>query len=122
MQRSVDLVTGQPGLLTRANKWEPRNAAPTRFEVEALLRDMGANLGASDHNRADEETGARYMPFDTPQIAKLHEDYRDDLHWLTAGAEGLAQYRNPIGDTSDGANDRQGSQHDRCQENMVRTG
>ena len=52
------------------------------------LRATLAQHGA-DSNQLPDGVG-RWQPFTDEQIARLRENYADDLHWLTAGADGLA--------------------------------
>ena len=56
------------------------------------LRDLRCHLMALGKDPALLGPGeGRYTPFDRDQSAALRENYADDLHWLTAGADGLAQ-------------------------------
>ncbi len=86
--------TGQPGnLLTRALEREapadPQgrwlNRSPDLHNLRAGLAEQGA-----DPDLLPQGTG-RWQPFTAEQAAMLRENYADDLHWLTAGADGLAR-------------------------------
>ncbi|WP_186766243.1 hypothetical protein [Falsiphaeobacter marinintestinus] len=72
-------MTGQPGPKEHAREW--LNAAPRLPEMRAWLGDT------SDLPMGD----GRWLPFDRSEAATLREAYEDDLMWLTAGADGLAQ-------------------------------
>lgn len=65
-----------------------RNKSPNLGELNRLLILRG-------ESRLDGGAGAdhrRWMPFDEHQRAVLRAEYRRDLSWLKAGAEGLARY------------------------------
>ena len=66
--------------------------------LRSLLREQGA-----DPEQVPEGTG-RWQPFNDAQIADLRETYSDDLHWLTAGADGLAELTETWRDTRAGSN------------------
>ncbi len=53
------------------------------------LRELRAEQGADLSQIPD--TAARWQPFSAEQAAQLRENYADDLHWLQAGANGLAR-------------------------------
>ncbi|MEO9463841.1 hypothetical protein [Shimia sp.] len=58
--------------------------APALGELRQVLRDRGqTDLGLPDG-------WGRWRPFDAVQSATLREIYADDMHWLRAGADGLA--------------------------------
>ena len=63
-----------------------KNRHPELPALRAALRDRGED---ADHLP---EGGGRWMPFDGLQAAALREAYADDLFWLRAGADGLANY------------------------------
>lgn len=60
------------------------NRSPDLRDLRAILAQEGA-----DPDLLPDDTG-RWQPFDAGQAAALRENYADDLHWLTAGADGLA--------------------------------
>lgn len=61
------------------------NRSPDLHALRATLTLEGADPGALPDGQG------RWQPFDAAQAAALRESYADDLHWLTAGADGLAQ-------------------------------
>jgi hypothetical protein len=73
-------MIGTPAPRTHARLW--KNATPLLPELRAML---GATEGALP------EGPGRWQPFDAAQVATLKELYADDLMWLIAGADGLAQ-------------------------------
>ncbi len=52
------------------------------------LRHLAAEQGADFSDIPDEMQ--RWQPFTDAQTAQMRENYADDLHWLIAGADGLA--------------------------------
>lgn len=64
--------------------------ANRRPDLEALRACLAARAEAQPDLRAD---GPRWQPFEAAQVAALRETYADDLFWLMAGADGLAQLR-----------------------------
>jgi hypothetical protein len=52
--------------------------------LRRMLNDQG-----SDPDLLPDATG-RWQPFSAEQTARLRENYADDMHWLIAGADGLA--------------------------------
>lgn len=72
----------QPAPRARATEW--LNRAPTGAELRALLIERGENADTIP------DTQGRWTPFDAPARATLREAYADDMHWLVAGADGLA--------------------------------
>ena len=85
-----------------------RNAAPDPKLLSEILQDRGDFRGSESMR----EHARNYRPFDLDQIAKLQDDYREDIRWLKSGADGLAFYFDPTGDTSGGAYDLEGSQNE----------
>lgn len=80
--------------------WHNRGADMMR--LNAVLAVRGERLSENDFV----EAGTRWMPFDEDQCNVLRADYRRDLAWLKAGAEGLARYadgrHSPMHDANDG--------------------
>ena len=76
-------MTGSPfpPLAAPGAFWD--NRSPDIAALRHLLADRG--------DAATLEGEGRWQPFDTTQTAQLRELYADDLFWLTAGADGLAQ-------------------------------
>ncbi|WP_299656454.1 hypothetical protein [uncultured Tateyamaria sp.] len=75
-------VTGLYGPRNASQTW--LNRSPSVPELRGMLADRGED--------PDLITGMapRWTPFDTAAIAAMREAYMDDIHWLTAGADGLA--------------------------------
>ena len=67
----------------RRQHWLNRSA-----DLQSLRRTL-AEEGA-DPDQLPDRTG-RWQPFTPDQQAMLRETYADDLHWLVAGADGLAR-------------------------------
>ncbi len=63
-----------------------RNRRPGVADLREVLRLRGDDSSPLDRLYGDD----RWMPFDERQAACLRETYADDLHWLSAGADGLA--------------------------------
>lgn len=66
----------------RDKRWLNRSADAAT--LRKLLGDQ-----AADPDQIPDTTG-HWHPFSTEQCMALRENYADDLHWLTAGADGLA--------------------------------
>lgn len=64
------------------------NRAPDVAELRKARRAKGQPTGLT---ALTEGPDGHWQPFDRVQQAALREDYQDDLYWLRAGAEGLAQ-------------------------------
>lgn len=77
-------------------------AAPTAAQLADFVEDHGNLEGAEELRAMD----GRYMPFDAEQSAKLRADYDADIAWLRQGADGLATYMNPAGETFGGEKSR----------------
>jgi len=65
---------------------DPRwlNRSPEVHALRACLSERGSDP------ETIAATEGRWSPFDTGQRASLREAYADDMHWLIAGANGLA--------------------------------
>ena len=71
------------------------------FPVDAQMRWLNRSLPLNDLRAVLTEQGGdptilpkgqgRWQPFTPEQAVALRENYSDDLHWLTAGADGLAK-------------------------------
>ncbi|PTX56640.1 hypothetical protein C8N43_1300 [Litoreibacter ponti] len=85
------------------------NASMGRRDLHALALERGDRSGAA---RIDPTRG-RYAPFDRNQTEKMQGDYRDDLTWLTTGADGHVTYISPTEGTFGGLDMTKGSHHDR---------
>ncbi|MDQ7069476.1 MAG: hypothetical protein Q9M48_01800 [Rhodobacterales bacterium] len=72
--------------LKHHRKW--LNRGPDQSQLHEILADRGTS--AVDLAQADLAGEGRWQPFNRAQIAQMRENYQDDLHWLRAGADGLA--------------------------------
>ena len=70
-----------PPVAAQGAFWD--NRSPDIAALRRLLADRG--------EAAELEGEGRWQPFNPKQSARLRERYADDLFWLTAGADGLAQ-------------------------------
>lgn len=71
------------------------NVPVERFGRSGDLRQLNAALeicGEPPLVSGPVEKGARWMPFDADHQRVLRAEYRHDLSWLQAGAQGLARY------------------------------
>ena len=76
-------------------------ALDTPFPADAQMRWLNRSLPLNDLRDVLTQQGSdptllprgqgRWQPFTPEQAAALRENYSDDLHWLTAGADGLAR-------------------------------
>ena len=81
----LQVMAGRPLPVSAGRIWAHR--AP---DLTALRR----HLAARGQNPAILPMGeGRWTPFTAGQSAALRETYADDLHWMTAGADGLAQLK-----------------------------
>ncbi|WP_299743014.1 hypothetical protein [uncultured Tateyamaria sp.] len=93
-------TAGRPDAMFRAatGLYGPRNAAETwlnRSPTAPELRNILANRG--DNPDWISGLSPRWTPFDPAAAAALREAYMDDIHWLTAGADGLATLTEDLG-------------------------
>jgi len=88
-----ETTMGRPDFLASAatKQMAPReddpewlNRALNARQLRTLLRERGADT--TDVPGVAE----RWNPFDADERAALREKYADDMHWLAAGANGLA--------------------------------
>ncbi len=93
-------TAGRPDAMFRgATRWHgPSSASETwlnRSPGVTELRDLLTERG----DDADLISGAtdRWTPFDPAASAAMREAYLDDMHWLTAGADGLAKLTEDLG-------------------------
>lgn len=68
----------------------PRAHARVRLNASLRLEEMRSQLMQAAAQELPKGEG-RWRPFDETQCAMLRETYADDLMWLAAGADGLAQ-------------------------------
>lgn len=68
----------------------PLNSGPRLPHLRRVLRERGDPEGARRLPPGD----GRWMPFDEAQVQAMRAQYREDLAWLAAGADGLARFLN----------------------------
>ena len=78
----LTLATGTKAPREQAPLW--RGRSPDKRTLRRTLQEAGINPLAIPQGEG------RWQPFDDVQVARLRELYADDMHWLIAGAEGLA--------------------------------
>ncbi len=78
----LNVVSGTKGVREKNPLW--RGRSPDRRTLRQTLAEAGIDASPIP------EGEGRWQPFDAVQTARLRELYADDMHWLTAGAEGLA--------------------------------
>jgi len=81
----------------------PRDHARIRLNATPHLDELRRQLQSSVASQLPTGQG-RWQPFDQAQIAALRETYADDLMWLTAGGDGLAQLKQDPDKTGQGMN------------------
>lgn len=82
-------ITGEHGPRNAAETWLNRSPAPN--ELRELLFDRG------DNPTRVAGLSRRWTPFDPAATAAMREAYLDDIHWLTAGADGMATLTEDLG-------------------------
>lgn len=88
------LTCGADCYAPRDSRGERLNAAPDTARLRALLRERGDR-----DDGLPPGPGVRWNPFTPAEAATLREKYADDLHWLSAGADGLATLTEDTGRT-----------------------
>lgn len=82
--RVFTIATGETAPRAGRNVWV--NRAPRRDDLRRLVDERG------EAPRLALPPGpGRWRPFDAAQTAALREAWADDIHWLRAGADGLAR-------------------------------
>ena len=112
-------ATGVQAPRDRDHYW--LNRAPDLPALRAILVERGQNP-----DLLPDETG-HWNPFPEAQTDVLRETYSDDLFWLAAGADGLAQLtenpaRNRAGTSQPTGDTRKGHSHDSRQRDMAQSG
>lgn len=112
-------ATGFAAPVDRDHHW--LNRAPDLPALRAMLAERG-----QDPDLLPDETG-RWNPFTDTQAAALRETYSDDLFWLAAGADGLAQLtentvRERAGTSQPSGDPKKGHPHDSRQRHMAQSG
>lgn len=91
-------IAGQPSELLGhfwpedAKNLEHQEAWRNRSPKLTILNEIMAMRGEAALDERPVDADARWMPFDEDQRDVLRAEYRRDLAWLKAGAEGLAHY------------------------------
>ena len=86
-QDQLDLLWGEGHSDLDVNEiW--RNRSGDVVTLNKLLALRGERLAVAE----PVEAGTRWMPFNEDQRSVLRAEYRRDIAWLKAGAEGLARY------------------------------
>ncbi len=112
-------ATGTKAPLDVQGRW--LNRSPCARELRGLLTDQGADISQVP------DAVTRWQPFSPEQTARLRENYADDLHWLTAGADGLATLtedptRQRAGTSLPAGHMTRGHNYDNGQGHMARSG
>jgi len=97
---------------------KPSNASDSARALAKLVEARGDTNGALHLEAHDQNR--RYMPFSAGQQAQMQQNYRDDLSWLQAGAEGCATYLDPTEGTFGGRDMTRGSPDDRQEAGVAR--
>ena len=118
-QNVLQQATGASAPRDVMHRW--LNRAP---DLPALRRAMAQQGGETD---VIPQGQGRWLPFSTEQNAQLREAYADDMHWLMAGADGLAQLitdptRNTTGSNLHAGVLTEGIGHEQGQEELARSG
>lgn len=113
------LATGRDAPADTSRHW--CNRRPDLPALRKILTEQGA--AANQLPDGDD----RWQPFTSEQSARLRENYADDLHWLHAGADGLATLATDPTRTQTGINLHAGAMtegrtHDSRQEKLARSG
>lgn len=118
------LATGRAAPANTSHHW--RNRTP---HLPALRQILAEQESPSD---ILPDGSGRWQPFTPAQAAALRETYADDMHWLIAGADGLATLATDptrTRTTQKGAGSplhagilTEGTSHDSRQENLARSG
>ncbi|MGJ8616084.1 MAG: hypothetical protein ACSHWS_04525 [Sulfitobacter sp.] len=87
------------------------NRSLTGRDLRHIVMEQGADASQIP------DTLKRWQPFSEIQTAQMRENYADDLHWLTAGADGLAtltedQLRKRAGTSLTAGHMTRGQEHD----------
>ncbi len=93
------------------------NPSPTRVQLREVLQDR------NDPHLADLPAGdGRWQPFQPHHIVALRAQYIQELAWLRAGADGLAQYIESAGIHPRPMTAEEGQTHDQRKGSLGQTG
>lgn len=101
--------------LTRSEQPARRGRASGSHNASIPVEVMRTQLAQSGNRSAAKQLAGldgRYQPFPRLHREKLHQDYCKDIAWLEAGADGLADYLHPTGDTPGGSDMTRGRPHE----------
>ncbi|WP_428515688.1 hypothetical protein [Roseovarius sp.] len=98
-ERVLEHMTGH-GPMPRAHARDWRNQGPGLGQLRRIVGERGG-----DPARLPEGAG-KWQPFDETALREMREAYADDLFWLRAGAEGLAQLTEETGPVKTGTTPR----------------
>ncbi|MGK7754615.1 MULTISPECIES: hypothetical protein [unclassified Roseovarius] len=98
-ERMLEHMTGL-GPMPRAHAREWMNQAPNLPQLRRIVKDRGGAPAGLP------EGPGKWQPFDDTALRDMREAYADDLYWLRAGAEGLAQLTEETGPVKTGTNPR----------------
>lgn len=98
-ERMLEHMTGL-GRMPRAYAREWLHQGPSLPQLRRIVAQRGG-----DADRLPEAPG-KWQPFDETALREMREAYADDLFWLRAGAEGLAQLTEETGPVKTGTTPR----------------
>lgn len=78
----LNIATGVQAARAHSDVW--LNKTPNSARLRKQVKEAGGDM------RGIPATQGRWQPLDATQQVRLREAYEDDMHWLFAGAEGLA--------------------------------
>ena len=118
-QALLETMLDGPAPVDTTRHW--RNRTPNLPEMRRQLQAQGRNPEILPDGEG------RWTPFTHAQAASLREVYADDLHWLVAGADGLARLANDPTRIQTGKSLRagdltEGRPNDSRQERLARSG
>ncbi|WP_299730054.1 hypothetical protein [uncultured Tateyamaria sp.] len=109
-----EVSAGRPDLMLSActGHVAPRDATPEWLNRSPNARQLRALLAERGEDPRDvPNTPDRWSPFDATGRAALRESYADDMHWLVAGADGLATLTEELDQTRAGKTPPHGPHH-----------
>ena len=97
------------------------NRAPDLARLREITAEQGGDVGCFPQGQG------RWLPFSTEQSAQMRDAYVQDMHWLRAGADGLATLITDPTRTQTGSNLHagvltEGIGHELGQEELARSG
>ncbi|QFT80361.1 hypothetical protein FIU89_07030 [Roseovarius sp. THAF27] len=98
-ERVLEHMTGL-GAMPRAHARDWRNQGPGLGQLRRIVGERGGDPARLP------EGADKWQPFDDAALRDMREAYADDLFWLRAGAEGLAQLTEETGPVKTGTTPR----------------